>query len=194
MDHGRGHTNPMRERGDRLCIWCPPKRTSLACVRPVSTGRHSRDSIRNSCPKHSKIQLRAQAGGTLDSKETTSLWDPMGAWPGKSIWLWSGLAIVVSLVYVPLFVWELSGGNDSMTDFFQDWASARNFLEGLPVYSSHRVTIPRYLGKTDLKESDFFVEINAHPPTSILLLIPFGMLPYRARLSCGTFSPWVCSR
>jgi Glycosyltransferase family 87 len=84
--------------------------------------------------------------------------------------------------FVPTYVVELSGRGNAMTDFFQDWASARNVLEGLPVYSNHRVTIPRYLGKTDLNESDLFVEINAHPPTSILLVLPLGALPYRVAL------------
>jgi len=69
-----------------------------------------------------------------------------------------------------------------MTDFFQEWASARNFLEGSPLYTNHRVSIPRYLGRTSLDASDLFVEVNAHPPTSILLSIPFGTLPYRPAL------------
>jgi hypothetical protein len=113
-----------------------------------------------------------------DDVETAALWDPLGAWPAARTWLWGVLAIMVSIVFIPMYVIELSGRNDRITDFFQDWASARNFLEGLPVYSNHRVTIPRYLGKTDLDESDFFVDVNAHPPTSILLFVPFAALPY----------------
>jgi hypothetical protein len=128
---------------------------------------------------------RRSRGPIPDSpRQPLKLWDPLGAWPAASIWLWGGLAMVVSLAYVPLYVGEFSGRNNSMTDFFQDWASARNFLEGLPVYSNHRVTIPRYLGKTDLNESDLFVDVNAHPPTSIFLLVPFGALSYRDALFC----------
>jgi Glycosyltransferase family 87 len=118
----------------------------------------------------------------MEPEKTPTLWDPLGAWPRATTWLWGGLAIIVSVSFIPFYLGELSGRSNSMTDFFQDWASARNFLEGLPVYSNHRVTIPRYLGKKDLNESDLFVEINAHPPTSILLLIPFGALPYREAL------------
>jgi alpha-1,2-mannosyltransferase len=86
------------------------------------------------------------------------------------------------LAFVPLYYSQLIRRDDSVTDFFQDWASARNFLEGLPVYFNHRVTIPRYLGKTNLDAGDLFVEVNAHPPTSILLMVPFGALAYRDAL------------
>jgi hypothetical protein len=122
---------------------------------------------------------------TSDSQsQPLKLWDPLGVWPAARIWLWGGLTMLVSFFYVPVYVGELGRRANAMTDFFQDWASARNFLEGLPVYSNHRVTIPRYLGKTDLNRNDLVVDINAHPPTSILLLVPFGALPYRDALFC----------
>jgi hypothetical protein len=83
---------------------------------------------------------------------------------------------------MPIYWSELSRRDDSMTDFFQEWASARNFLEGLPIYTNHRVTIPRYLGRPGSDANDLFVEVNAHPPTSLVLAIPFGTLPYRDAL------------
>jgi hypothetical protein len=129
-----------------------------------------------------KLELDRGREERLDSEETPRLWDPLGAWPAASTWLWAGLAILVTLAYAPYYFVEFSGRHSYMTDFFQDWASARNFLEGLPVYSNHRITIPRYLGETDLNESDLFIEINAHPPTSILVAIPFGALPYQAAI------------
>jgi hypothetical protein len=50
----------------------------------------------------------------------------------------------------------------------------------LPVYTDHRVTIPRYIGPVD----PFCLEVkfNAHPPSSIVLMIPWAMLDYRAAL------------
>ncbi len=67
--------------------------------------------------------------------------------------------------------------SDFVPDFFQDYASARNLRSGYPVYSSHIVTAPIYLNKSlDLTRSN--VLLNAHPPTSILLAVPFSFLPF----------------
>lgn len=64
---------------------------------------------------------------------------------------------------------------DASPDFYQDWASARNYLNGLPVYSPHEMTMPLYLGRP---QADWERDImyNAHPPTSVLLAIPFTRL------------------
>ena len=113
------------------------------------------------------------------------LWDPLGAWPQARPLLWSFLAIIAGSAMVPHYLDQLSRRDNSITDFFQEWASARNFLEGLPVYTNHRVTIPRYLGKMNPGAGDLFVEINAHPPTSVLITIPFGALSY-----CNALLVW----
>ncbi len=118
----------------------------------------------------------------LDSAQIPTLWDPLGVWPSARPWLWAGMAVLIGSTMVPVYVAELSRRDDPMTDFFQEWASARNYLEGLPLYTNHAVTIPRYLGKQDLNASDLFVEVNAHPPTSILLAISLGTISYRKAL------------
>ncbi|MCL4203368.1 MAG: DUF2029 domain-containing protein [Pirellulaceae bacterium] len=61
-------------------------------------------------------------------------------------------------------------------DFVQEWASARNYFEGQPVYSSLNETIPRYLGREWRIET---MDVNAHPPSSVLALLPLGRLDYR---------------
>ncbi|MHB1557917.1 MAG: glycosyltransferase family 87 protein [Isosphaeraceae bacterium] len=64
---------------------------------------------------------------------------------------------------------------DASPDFYQDWASARNSLNGLPVYSPHEMTMPLYLGRPQADwERD--IAYNAHPPTSVLLALPFTRL------------------
>jgi hypothetical protein len=63
-----------------------------------------------------------------------------------------------------------------VSDFYQDWASGRNWWNGLPVYTNHRVTIPRYIGPVD--PFCLRVEFNAHPPTSVLVMIPWALLDY----------------
>jgi len=71
----------------------------------------------------------------------------------------------------------LRGAPGKPVDFFQDWASARNVWEGLPVYTEHRVTLPRYLGRPT-PERRLYVEINAHPPPTVPLALPLARLDY----------------
>ncbi len=63
-------------------------------------------------------------------------------------------------------------------DFYQEWASARNFFERLPVYASHEVTLPRYLGLRRDTADPYFIERNAHPPPAVLLALPFARLSF----------------
>ena len=64
-------------------------------------------------------------------------------------------------------------------DFFQEWASARNYFEGLPIYTPQETTAWRYLA---YRPSDapgaIFCRVNGHPPPSVLLGLPLGRLPY----------------
>ena len=91
---------------------------------------------------------------------------------------------------------------DRGLDFFQDWASARNRIEGIPVYTPHEVTATRYLGVRVDPNDPFFVPVNAHPPTSVLLAMPLAGLDYGdaflawAALSLAAFavSLWMVGR
>src|SRR5713226_8664068 len=48
-----------------------------------------------------------------------------------------------------------------LPDFFQEWASARNRLEGLPVYTPQEVTAARCLGLHRTPADTGFIEYNA---------------------------------
>jgi hypothetical protein len=63
-------------------------------------------------------------------------------------------------------------------DFYQEWASARNLLNGQPVYQKHEESLRRYLGFRRNPADPFFIEYNAHPPTSVLLGVPLAGLDY----------------
>lgn len=65
-----------------------------------------------------------------------------------------------------------------LPDFFQEWASARNYYVGLPIYAPHEVTLPLYLGEHKAPDDPLFINVNAHPPSSVLLALPFGKLDY----------------
>ena len=76
----------------------------------------------------------------------------------------------------PFYVDAMRPASGRINDFYQDWGSARNFLVGLPVYTHHATSIPRHLGIPFDITSD--IHYNAHPPTSVLLALPFAGLDY----------------
>jgi hypothetical protein len=88
----------------------------------------------------------------------------------------------VCLLQGPTFVRNLRPPQSIGVDFFQEWASARNLLNGLPAYENQRAAIERYLGYRtgtgDGREVEVSYEQNAHPPTSVLLAVPFALLDY----------------
>jgi hypothetical protein len=74
-----------------------------------------------------------------------------------------------------------------VVDFFQEWASARNFLDGRPVYTPQADSYKYYLPPVYVWPSlplppvppdRMFIEVNAHPPTSVLLVLPLALLSY----------------
>jgi len=87
---------------------------------------------------------------------------------------------LVGILQFGVFAGALRHGPGVVSDFYQDWASGRNWWNGLSVYTDHRVTIPRYIGEVD--PFCLRVEFNAHPPSSILVMIPWAMLDYREAL------------
>jgi hypothetical protein len=76
----------------------------------------------------------------------------------------------------PIYIEAMRPTSGRVNDFFQDWGSARNFLIGLPVYTHHTTSIPRHLGVPRGSRTD--IDYNAHPPTSVLLVLPLAQLDY----------------
>jgi hypothetical protein len=111
-----------------------------------------------------------------------------------ALW-WQGSSFVRALK--PDY-WPPESDRLFVPDFFQEWASARNFLTGLPVYTSHTITLERYLELHPNSDDPLFVEVNAHPPTSILLALPFGGFSFPAAfllwniLSVAAFAASLC--
>jgi Glycosyltransferase family 87 len=95
-------------------------------------------------------------------------------------WLWAAAALLVGILQFTPLVEALRHSPGIVSDFYQDWASGRNWWNGLPVYTDHQVTIPRYIGPVD--PFCLRVEFNAHPPSSIVVMIPWAILDYRAAL------------
>jgi hypothetical protein len=76
----------------------------------------------------------------------------------------------------PLWIEAMRPTSQRVNDYYQDWASARNYWVGMPVYTPHSTSVPRHLGLPSNPVQS--IEHNAHPPTSVLLALPLGRLPY----------------
>lgn len=94
-------------------------------------------------------------------------------------WLWLVITGMICIWQLPTLLVVSWPPRDIVSDFYQDWAS-HNLLNGLPIYAEHRVTIPRYVGEVD--PICFSNQVNAHPPTSVLLMLPVARLDYRPAL------------
>ena len=85
------------------------------------------------------------------------------------------------VLYVPILsvgaVWLYSIRQTLVTprDFFQDYTSALNAHLGNPVYMDLEQAFLRYW---EMKQQNLWIRVNPHPPTSVLVAIPFTVLDY----------------
>src|SRR4051794_21139132 len=99
-------------------------------------------------------------------------------WPWRRRCLWLVLLTGTLAWLGPGFLTNLRPPRTRILDFFQEWASARNFCDGLPIYTNQEESSRRYLGYQRPSPEGFFLEFNAHPPTSVLLVLPLAHLDY----------------
>jgi hypothetical protein len=88
------------------------------------------------------------------------------------------VAFVACMVQVRPFIRGLRPQPGILHDFYQEWASARNRLEGLPIYSPQDESAVRYVGFDPSTSTFPIIEYNAHPPTSVLLALPLAWMNY----------------
>jgi Glycosyltransferase family 87 len=101
----------------------------------------------------------------------------------------------------PGFVNNLQTTSEPIPDFFQEYASARNWSKRLPIYAGFHETVPRYLGRP-FDEPYPLVYVAGHPPTSVLLAFPFVKLSFSSAfllwnivsLSSLVASLWIVQR
>jgi hypothetical protein len=133
----------------------------------------------------------------------------MAVLPSESSWrlwarrgLWVLAVVLVCWFTGPRFVASLRPPRTTILDFFQEWASARNHFVGLPIYADQRIAMERHLQSRLPKDAPFALDINAHPPTSVLLVLPFALLDYPDAflawnlfsLAALVFSLWLIAR
>jgi hypothetical protein len=96
-------------------------------------------------------------------------------------WWWPLLALIVIASQTPTLLERLYPPRTITYDFYQDWASARNALTGVPIYADIGLTIERYLGwpLPDHWPAQYW-RMNFHPPPAVLITMPFAWLDYPA--------------
>lgn len=92
---------------------------------------------------------------------------------------WQVLALAAVFVFFPFYLRDIYPPDGAVRDFFQDWSSARSFLEGGPVYPSLPDAAQRYLSISLNPESMHLGQYSTHPPASVIVYLPLGYLPYR---------------
>ncbi len=106
---------------------------------------------------------------------------PCARWPLRYILLWCVLASLACWYYEDFFALSFwpeqpsPANNYHVPDLFQDWASARNRLDGRPIYTPHTVTVPVYFSYQRDSRDLGFIDYNAHPPTSVLAALPLAL-------------------
>jgi hypothetical protein len=98
-------------------------------------------------------------------------------------WAFALLATVAS--YLPIYRYCVEKPY-RVGDFFQEWASAKNYLEGLPIYTPQEITVWRYLRQRPDTTKQVFVRMNGHPPPCVLLALPLARLDYAVALYLWT--------
>src|SRR5215468_4297776 len=103
-----------------------------------------------------------------------------GPWTRQRQLTWIVLGGAACLLFGWSFVESLRPPSTIMLDFFQEYASARNYREDLPIYTQQTITCRRYLGFSSQADKDnpYYLHYNAHPPASILLALPLAGLGY----------------
>lgn len=140
---------------------------------------------KNSCGENMNdtSPLVSISGKDRSLYSSTVMEQPSQRWPWRYIIFWLLLAGLACWRYGPTYrrafqVELYPSGVLFLPDFFQDWASARNRFQGLPIYTSQFITLERYLGFWHNPNARFFIELNAHPPSAVLLGIPFAGLRF----------------
>src|SRR5260370_36865321 len=103
---------------------------------------------------HSPLTNPLCPGGTMQPQPAS--------WPVRRIAWWALIAVAAVLWQGRGLLQDLRPPGDAVVDFYQEWASARNFRSGDPIYEPQRESSQRYLGATPATQNHFFLEVNAH--------------------------------
>src|SRR5271166_4993459 len=97
-------------------------------------------------------------------------------WIRRFSWMFFAFVLLFCLTVIHPFIQRVMH-QTKPRDFTQEWASARNYFTGMPIYENQGKTLFHYLGYVNPKGEDM-LDLNAHPPASVLLCLPFAALDY----------------
>ena len=91
---------------------------------------------------------------------------------------WQVLALACVFVFFPFYWRDFYPMPGTVRDFFQDWSSARSYLDGGSIYPSLPVMAEKYLNIRFDPRTMHLGQYSTHPPPSVLLFIPWAYLSY----------------
>lgn len=109
-------------------------------------------------------------------RSSAAPWDPFGIWPKGRRYIWAFLSVLILGLQGPAFLRSLRPPPAAGVDFFQDWAAARNLLNGDSPYGDILDAAQVYLGRGANPVAG--IASPAHPPTAVLVVTPFALLDY----------------
>ncbi len=98
---------------------------------------------------------------------------PGATWSPRLKLFWGIAAGLVLLAWGIALILAFRAPLPARGDLIQDWASARDHLAGLPLYTDLPASVLRHTG-----ERYDGLLVNAHPPASVLLVLPLAPLPF----------------
>jgi hypothetical protein len=98
-------------------------------------------------------------------------------WSRTRLLLWSVATYVCVFLLARGFLEHVAPRPGLIVDFYQEWLSARNLLSARRVYAPVRESFAVHTGH-DLTAAPLVWDRNVHPPSSVLLAVPFALLEY----------------
>lgn len=104
--------------------------------------------------------------------------NPFGNWTPSRTVKWTLITIVLVGLFGSSFVGRLKPSQIEILDFYQEWSSARSLMTGRSIYAPLQETVGPYLGLVKAPGTEWHWSVNVHPPTSVLLGVPFQAIDY----------------
>lgn len=104
--------------------------------------------------------------------------NPFGDWTAVRTVKWSLITLIVISLFGQSFIDCLKPSRFEILDFYQEWSSARSLMTGRSIYAPLSETVGPYLGLFRKPGTEWHWSVNVHPPTSVLLGIPFQATDY----------------
>ena len=97
------------------------------------------------------------------------------SWSPGRIALWTAALLASGLLFGPSFISSFRPPTGMASDFLQEWLSAKDYWAVRPIYSPLDESLYVHTGE---RADRPLLAWNAHPPVSVLFVLPFGWTDY----------------